>query len=89
MAVRVAVLPTTTELPWGAAPAGTTTPAPYSVTTQWTCPRVVTTPAPGASSGTIRDSVPLAAVDGSAITGFPPGESAAPRMKSIWPPIPE
>ena len=30
-----------------------------------------------------------AAVAGSAMTGTPPGDSAAPRMKSIWPPMPE
>src|SRR5688572_31032717 len=34
--------------------------APYSVTTQCTCPRVVTTPAPGASSQTMREIVPRA-----------------------------
>ena len=63
--------------------------APYSVTTQCTCPRVVTTPAPGFSSATMRDTVPRAAVDGSAMIGLPPRDSAAPRMKSICPPMPE
>src|SRR5207249_8576349 len=63
--------------------------APYSVTTQWTCPRVVTTPAPGLSDGTMREMRPPDAVDGSAIIGTPFGDSAAPRMKSICPPIPE
>ena len=63
--------------------------APYSVTTQWTCPRVVTTPDPGLIAVTIRESFPPAAVDGSAMIGFPPGDSAAPRMKSICPPMPE
>jgi hypothetical protein len=45
--------------------------APKSVTTQCTCPLVVTTPAPGLSSGTILDIVALAAVAGRAMTGFP------------------
>ena len=43
--------------------------APYSVTIQWTCPRVVTTPAPGFNVGTMRDSCPFAAVAGSAMIG--------------------
>lgn len=63
--------------------------APYSVTTQWTCPRVVTTPAPGLSSATIREHRPPAAVEGRAMIGLPPLDSAAPRMKSICPPMPE
>src|SRR3954469_22476824 len=63
--------------------------APYSVTTQCTCPRVLTTPAPQFNSVTMRDTFPFAAVDGNASTGFPPRESAAPRTKSICPPIPE
>ena len=32
---------------------------------------------------------PPAAVEGSAMMGLPPRESAAPRMKSICPPMPE
>jgi hypothetical protein len=38
---------------------------------------------------TIRDAVPRAAVDGRAMIARPSGASAAPRMKSIWPPTPE
>jgi len=38
--------------------------AAYSVTTQWTWPRVVTTPAPCFSSVVIRETVPPAAVAG-------------------------
>lgn len=63
--------------------------APNSVTIQWTWPRVVTTPAPGFSSGTMREILPPAAVEGRAMIGLPPRETAAPRIKSIWPPIPE
>ena len=63
--------------------------APYSVTTQWTWPRVVTTPAPGFSCMTMRETLPPAAREGSAMIGLPPRERAAPRMKSIWPPMPE
>ena len=37
----------------------------------------------------MRDSWPFAAVAGSAMIGLPPAESAAPRMKSICPPMPE
>jgi hypothetical protein len=37
----------------------------------------------------MRDTVPPAAVDGSAMIGSPPSDTAAPRMKSICPPIPE
>jgi len=37
-----------------------------------TCPRGVTTPAPGFSSGTILDTEPCAAVDGNAMIGLPP-----------------
>jgi len=32
---------------------------------------------------------PFPVVEGSAMMGFPPSESEAPRMKSIWPPTPE
>ena len=46
--------------------------APYSVTTQCTWPRVVTTPAPGLSAGTMRETFPPAAVEGSAMIGLPP-----------------
>jgi hypothetical protein len=52
--------------------------APYSVTTQCAWPRVVTTPAPGASSGTIRDTAHPFAVLGSAMTARPPRDNAAP-----------
>jgi len=38
---------------------------------------------------TMREIVPPFAVDGSAMIGLPPSDSAAPRMKSICPPIPE
>jgi len=48
--------------------------APYSVMTQCTCPRVVTTPAPGFSSGTIRDIFPPEAVERKARIGFPRAE---------------
>jgi hypothetical protein len=61
---------------------------PCSVTTQCTWARVVTTPAPGLRIGTIRVS-PLLVVAGRAMIGLPPGDSEAPRMKSIWPPTPE
>jgi len=61
---------------------------PCSVTTKWTWARVVTTPAAGLSIETIRDS-PELVTDGRAMMGLPPSESAAPRMKSIWPPTPE
>ena len=37
----------------------------------------------------MRESLPLLAVDGSAMIGLPPTERAAPRMKSICPPMPE
>jgi hypothetical protein len=50
---------------------------------------VVTTPAPGFRAGTMRETDPPAAVDGSAMIGRPSRDNAAPRMKSIWPPIPE
>ena len=50
---------------------------------------VVTTPAPSSSDATMRDFEPPAAVDGNAKMGLPPLDSAAPRMKSIWPPMPE
>src|ERR1017187_8263617 len=63
--------------------------APYSVAIQWTCPRVVTTPAPGVSCPTMREMRPPAAVDGRVMMALPPCERAAPRTKSIWPPIPE
>jgi hypothetical protein len=63
--------------------------APNSVTTQCTWPRVVTTPAPGLSCAVMRETLPPAAVAGSAMMGLPPSERAAPRMKSIWPPMPE
>ena len=43
----------------------------------------------GFNSGTIREIAPDFAVEGRAMIGFPPRETAAPRMKSIWPPIPE
>ena len=33
--------------------------------------------------------IPLLVTEGMAIIGFPPGESEAQRMKSIWPPTPE
>jgi hypothetical protein len=46
--------------------------APCSVTTQCTWPRVVTTPAPGFSSATMRETLPPAAVEGSAMMGLPP-----------------
>ena len=49
---------------------------------------VVTTPAPCLRNGTIRLS-PRLVTDGSAMIGLPPGDRAAPRMKSIWPPMPE
>jgi hypothetical protein len=52
-------------------------------------PRMVTTPPPGVIDATTRDMRPSDAVDGSAMIGTPFGDSAAPRMKSIWPPIPE
>ena len=61
---------------------------PYSVTTKWTSARVSTTPAPCASTGTIRERDPSAVVDGRAMMGRPPSASAAPRMKSAWPPKP-
>ncbi|MNL86707.1 hypothetical protein D3C87_2155240 [compost metagenome] len=61
---------------------------PYSVATQWMWPRVVTTPAPGLRKGAMRETVPLQAVEGRAMIGLPPRERAAPRMKSIWPPMP-
>ena len=51
--------------------------------------RVVTTPAPGLSEGTMRETVPRAAVAGNAMIGMPPFDSAEPRMKSICPPMPE
>ena len=38
--------------------------------------------------GTIFDS-PFEVLEVMAMMGFPPLESAAPRMKSIWPPTPE
>jgi hypothetical protein len=40
---------------------------PNSVTTVWTCARAVTTPAPGASSATMRERRPRSAVAGSAM----------------------
>ncbi len=36
----------------------------------------------------MRDTPPPAAVDGSAMMARPSSASAAPRMKSIWPPTP-
>ena len=36
----------------------------------------------------MRDTVPFFAVEGRAMIGLPPLESAAPRMKSTWPPKP-
>ena len=36
-----------------------------------------------------RDLVRRCAVDGSAMIGLPPGERAAPRLKSTWPPMPQ
>ena len=62
---------------------------PYSVTTQWTSARLVTTPAPGLSIGAMRLMVPCLAVEGMAMIGFPPFERAAARMKSTCPPNPE
>ena len=50
--------------------------------------RVVTTPAPSVRVGTMRESVPSFAVDGSAMMLRPPSDRAAPRMKSTWPPTP-
>ena len=46
------------------------------------------TPAPGRSSGTIRDCFPSRAVEGNAMIGTPRTARAAPRMKSTWPPMP-
>ena len=43
---------------------------------------------PDRSSPTIRDTAPPAAVEGSAMMGFPSHEKAAPSTKSIWPPMP-
>jgi hypothetical protein len=43
----------------------------------------------GELAGTMRETLPLAAVEGRAMIALPPGESAAPRMKSICPPMPE
>ena len=40
-------------------------------------------------TGTMREIVPFAAVEGRAMIGLPPGDSAAPWMKSICPPMPE
>jgi hypothetical protein len=37
----------------------------------------------------MRETLPPAAVEGSAMIGLPPSERAAPRMKSICPPMPE
>ncbi len=48
----------------------------------------VTTPAPGSSTGTMRETLPARAVDGNAMMGTPPCDRAAPRMKSSWPPKP-
>jgi radical SAM superfamily enzyme YgiQ (UPF0313 family) len=54
--------------------------APYSVTTQCTCPRLVTTPAPGLSVGhDAREACPPLAVDGSAMIGLPSGATAPRR----------
>ena len=50
---------------------------------------LVTTPPPGWSVVTMRDCFPLPAVEGRAMIGTPPFERAAPRMKSICPPMPE
>jgi hypothetical protein len=36
----------------------------------------------------MRETLPPAAVEGRAMIALPPSESAAPRMKSIWPPMP-
>jgi len=46
------------------------------------------TPAPRSSTGTIRDTVPLRAVEGRAVIGLPPLEQAAPLMRSACPPTP-
>jgi hypothetical protein len=62
---------------------------PHSVTIVRTCARVVTTPAPVLSDGVILDTVPPAAVDGSAMTARPSAARPAPRTKSICPPTPE
>lgn len=43
--------------------------------------------APGGRAGTMRANVPPPAVEGSAMIGRPPSESAAPRTRSIWPPM--
>jgi hypothetical protein len=42
----------------------------------------------GFSDGTIRLTVPRDAVEGRAMIGLPPSDNAAPRMKSICPPMP-
>ena len=55
---------------------------------QRTSARVVTTPAPGFSSGTMREILPSAVRAGMAMIGQPPRERDAPRMKSVWPPKP-
>jgi len=62
---------------------------PYSVTTKWTSPFEVVTPAPGVRVSTILDIVSFFAVDGNAMMAcrFCCGE--APRMKSTCPPNPE
>ena len=49
---------------------------------------VVTTD-PSRSRGTMRDTVPRAAVEGSTRNPWPPGENMAPRAKSAWPPDPD
>ena len=68
------------------------------------CARVLTTPAPSYATksdhsdatvqiagtlihGTIRE-IPLSVCDGKAMTGLPPGDMAAPLMKSCCPPTP-
>ena len=53
--------------------------APYSVTTQCTWPRVVTTPAPAVSVDAMRETLPPAAVDGSA--AFERADAALYRAK--------
>ncbi len=50
--------------------------------------RVVTTPAPDASTGLIFDW-PFSVIDGMAMKVLPPSERAPPYMKSCCPPTPE
>ena len=37
----------------------------------------------------MRETVPPLAVEGRAMMALPPGDLAAPRLKSTWPPTPE